>query len=264
MKKTLTVFLMIIMLIIPVKAYGINENVIIDVKVNGNAEVGENLDISLNITNVENLYGAQLEYKYNPDEIELISIEGGNFIKEGIDNIFEPFSGQNEGKYGFTYMGDFKGKAGSGVLCNIKIKLLKNIELTLDKNNLNLMLVERDKNDNMNEMKFVFKGIENKDTEEDGANEEDKEKNDEEIIEQNTVDKEDIANEEDIDKGNTEEGSNETNEINEENTEESNKSEEGTIEKEENSESNTIINFIILSSFLVILGGGILYYKKNK
>ncbi|MGL5151712.1 MAG: cohesin domain-containing protein [Clostridium sp.] len=167
MKKVLSVLLGLFMVLsyTPMKASALNENVSIDVTVSGEVKEGNEITINLKLNNVERFYAAQMDYKYNPEELELVSMTAGDINKNNNSGRYEVngengeiFKDKGVAKYAFTFMGSFEGNKGSGDFMTIKAKVLKDHNLKISMDNMAIKLVQRSLDDNMVAMNYKFNG----------------------------------------------------------------------------------------------------------
>lgn len=146
----------------PTIAYSISSNADVSIKTkNDSLNVDEEFYMYLTSSKVENLFSLSFDLKFNPDILEIISIEKGNFFenepiefKSNLNSI-----GENSKTLSFyaTFTGDHNGKTSSSEteLIKLKAKLLKECKVPFsiinNKNNLfignpNIRLVMVDNN----------------------------------------------------------------------------------------------------------------------
>ncbi|MGL4772567.1 MAG: cohesin domain-containing protein [Clostridium sp.] len=164
MKKVLAVILSMFLICSPISAAALNENAGVEIKVLGDIKSGNTIEIFVEVKNVERFYAGAMEFSYDKSLLEVTNIERGDMVNyDGA--MFEP-NGQNGEiyndrglcKYSFTFVGDYEGKNGSGNFLKITGKVLRDGSLIIGKNNMNVKLVERSKDNNMNAMNNYFKG----------------------------------------------------------------------------------------------------------
>lgn len=144
----------------------------VEIKVQGNIEKGQIIDIFINIKNIERFYAGSLSYLYDRDVMKIQSIEGGELIKGNGLSILE-FGGEVNnptGKidYQFTCTGQVEGFKGSGIYVKIKAEILENKDFYIyskafqgganDDFNLKLQLCERTPENKINELDYKFTG----------------------------------------------------------------------------------------------------------
>ncbi|MGL4774660.1 MAG: cohesin domain-containing protein [Clostridium sp.] len=165
MKKVLSLVLGAFLLLSPIKASALNDNVVVDVKVSGEVKEGNEIQITVDVKDVERFYAASMIYRYNPTQLEILSMSPGAIVQSDNSARFEP-NGDNgeiikesgQAKYSFTFMGDYQGNKGSGNFMTIKAKVLTSDKLKISKDNMEIKLVERNMEDNMLPMKYTFNG----------------------------------------------------------------------------------------------------------
>lgn len=164
MKKVLG-FLFII-LILSIHVVWADDKPLVNISVDGELKKGQDVTISLNIENVENLYSLSMDYVYNTDIIKVKSIEPGNLIKgkkfEELRN--EPEKDGDTASYKMTFKGMVEGISGSGSIVKIKGKVLGDVPLEINDTNLTIKLVGIDSGNNVYNMPFDFeRSIKNED-----------------------------------------------------------------------------------------------------
>lgn len=144
----------------------------VEVKVQGNIEKGETIDIFINIKDIERFYAGSLSYLYDRDVMKIKSIEAGELIKGNSLNILEFGGDVNNptGKidYQFTCTGQVEGFKGSGTFIKIKAEILEKKDFHIyskafqgganDDFNLKLQLCERTPENKINELDYKFTG----------------------------------------------------------------------------------------------------------
>ena len=214
MKKIKKVFMIMLVCIaiLPSNFAYASEKAIVDVVTSAGSEekiaAGTSVEITVKLSNLNNMYAAAVEFTYDPSYLEITSIEPSNNIKNG--NIFEAYRDTaKDGKiarYGFSYLGaDEKGINGATDFVIIKAKAKSDYNLNIDANNLKLQLVTKTEKSMIN-TDYEFKTKENKwdvTYEADASGEKTKEKvtfigKIETSENTNTIlDKEEVSNEED-------------------------------------------------------------------
>ena len=137
---------------IMVYAQGLQENVAkVSYTIEGNTNVGDVFDIVVNMENVTDLYGASLDFKYDPEVIEIQSIDKGDIFNDKVKVPVKNISSGNASIV-LTYIGSSVDTSKSrGSLVKIKAKALKsntiklkaiddNSQLSIDSNNIRIKL----------------------------------------------------------------------------------------------------------------------------
>ncbi|MCX8095222.1 MAG: stalk domain-containing protein [Caldisericia bacterium] len=115
---------------------------------NSNIEIlsNEEVIIPIKVDNIKNLYGYSIYIEFEPENLKIIEIKEGDFLKKDSQTFFlsKVDLERREIIVGCARRGNVQGVSGSGVLFNIKILLkeknktfLKFKEITLKDNNLN-------------------------------------------------------------------------------------------------------------------------------
>lgn len=146
MKKVLAILLAGFMIMVPVKAFA-ESNASVEAKVIGEVKKGSNIEILVDVKNVDNLYAASIDFKYDTKQLKIESIKPTDYISKNIDNIME-LGGETDkngdtATYSFTFLGDIDGLMGSGTLAKINAKVLNNDKLLITKDNMKIKLVQK-------------------------------------------------------------------------------------------------------------------------
>ncbi len=146
MKKIITMLLLLFILITPVKAFAAN-NVSVEAKVIGEIKKDSNIEIFVNLSDVDKLYAASIDFIYNTNQLKVESINSTEYVTKHIDNIME-LGGEtnkngNTASYSFTFLGDLDGLSESGTLVKIKAKVLNDDKLSINEDNMKVKLVQR-------------------------------------------------------------------------------------------------------------------------
>lgn len=115
--------------------------------INGTPQVGNTIEIVVNLSNVQNLYGASVDFLYDTSVLEVLSVEKGNIL--GSSTVLEPVkkigsyeTGTGQANIAFMLKGNAKGITANGTLAVIKAKVLKegslNLKTTSSNNSLSL------------------------------------------------------------------------------------------------------------------------------
>lgn len=96
--------------------------------VNGETNVGNTIEIVINVLNVTDLYGGSVDFLYDPSILEVQSINNGNVF--GSNSVLTPLGANgkiNNGQASFaiSLKGDKSGVNSNGTLAVIKAKVLK-------------------------------------------------------------------------------------------------------------------------------------------
>jgi hypothetical protein len=160
----------ILILVILLSFFTINvkaaDTVSVQAVVEGTVKEGQSIQILINIKDIKSLYAAELQYKYDPTILKIISIEAGDLINKPNINKFEAIKKIDEkagiARYGFTCLGDITGFSGSGTLLKINVEVIKTENIFLNNipkstqftkdNNIKLQLCDSD----INELDYVF------------------------------------------------------------------------------------------------------------
>lgn len=164
MKKILG--LLFIIFILSIHVVWADDKPLVNINVDGELKKGQDIVISLNIENVENLYSLSMDYTYNSDIIEIKSIVEGSLIEGNKfeELINEPKKDGDTASYKMTFKGMVEGVSGSGSIIKIKAKIIGDGTLDINDTNLTIKLVGIDSGNNVYNMPFDFKrGIKNED-----------------------------------------------------------------------------------------------------
>ncbi|ATD54274.1 cohesin domain-containing protein [Clostridium chauvoei] len=158
MKKIIS-FLIIFLSIFTTKAFAVND-ASVNFDIEGQAKVGNEITININVDNVTRLYAMSVNYIYNPEEIKVKSIEGAGLIKESKDNCVElggdTAKDGNRAVYQMTFTGKVDGITGSGNIVKIKADVLKDTDLKVTKDNMDVKLIGVNEAYEVSKMPFNF------------------------------------------------------------------------------------------------------------
>ena len=145
MKKNIVLITLILIFLFPLKAYANTTSV--EINVDGNIKKGEEINILINMKGLENLYAASVNFTYDKSVLNIVSITAGDSIKKYADEIME-IGGEvdttnNKTSYSFTFLGDKEGINGDGTLAIIKAEVLKDGDLLIGQDSMNIKLVKR-------------------------------------------------------------------------------------------------------------------------
>lgn len=258
MKKIIGIIIMLFVLIAPlrVSAETIQK---VEISVQGEIEKDSEIEININLKDAKNLYCAQMEFLYDSNKIEVISLDRTDYINSGKE-LKEYYRTPNysDGRaiYLFSYINDYEGVSGDGTLITIKAKILTDDKFEITKDNLLLGLVQRDNDNNMNIMDLDFNGY--------GENVEPVIIKSEEISQKLSR----IPKETSVEEQQSTENK-ELEKSNEETEEESISIEEDSVTKDEDSEdggetSNKGVYILAIGGIVIIIGGIIFYIKKKR
>ena len=100
-----------------------------------NGLVGDTIDIEVNISNINNLYGGSWDLLYDSNLLDVISIEPGSLINSKVTTNVSNKKGH--AYFWFTSTGNNSPISGSGSIVKIKAKILKEGKLNLITTNKN-------------------------------------------------------------------------------------------------------------------------------
>ena len=123
-----------------------NTNTTIEYSTNGEVKVGEVFDINVHISNFTNLYGASMDFAYDPSLIEIISVNKGDIFS---NNVLMPINRIENGlvSIALTEKGNAQGITDRhGKLFVIKVRALKDGEIELKTTDSNSALSLKDNN----------------------------------------------------------------------------------------------------------------------
>ena len=126
---------------------------------------------------LEKLYAASVNFNYDKNILKIVDITASDFIKKHSDEIME-IGGEvdttnNKTSYSFTFLGDKEGINGDGTLAIIKAEVLKDGNLLIGEDSINIKLVKR-AGDSVENYDYEFIGYGN----EEDVSTENKEEND--------------------------------------------------------------------------------------
>lgn len=130
----------------------------------GKLKKGETATISVNVKDANRLYAVSMEYKYNPEDIKVISSSKGEVLVNA-DFSFMDSSGQaveagKPAKYYFTFTGEKPGTNEDGEIIKVEVEALKDCEVTFSKSNMDIILVGIDESFEVAKMSYKFIGTE--------------------------------------------------------------------------------------------------------
>jgi len=145
MKKKIMLITLILIFLFPLKTYASTTSV--EVNVDGNIKKGEEINILINMKGLKNLYAASVNFTYDKSVLNIVDITAGDSIKKHEDEIME-IGGEvdttnNKTSYSFTFLGDKEGINGDGTLAIIKAEVLKDGNLSIGEDSINIKLVKR-------------------------------------------------------------------------------------------------------------------------
>lgn len=141
----------------------------VNVEVVGNIEVGQEIQININVNNIDTFFAGAMEFKCDTDVLKILEIQKGSLItKNGIE-IFEAvktiYEDTGKARFEFTCMGKIDGFSGSGAFVVLKAKVLKKQSFAINSipfkkeldsdNNLKLRLFDK----NVEEVNYSFKAF---------------------------------------------------------------------------------------------------------
>ena len=175
MKKKITIITLILIFLFPLKAYA--STTLVEVNVDGDVKKGEEINILVNMKGLEKLYAASVNFNYDKNILKIVDITASDFIKKHSDEIME-IGGEvdttnNKTSYSFTFLGDKEGINGDGTLAIIKAEVLKDGNLLIGEDSINIKLVKR-AGDSVENYDYEFIGYGN----EEDVSTENKEEND--------------------------------------------------------------------------------------
>lgn len=145
MKKKIMLITLILIFLFPLKAYASTTSV--EVNVDGNVKKGEEINILINMKGLESLYAASVNFTYDKSILNIVDISAGDYIKKHADEIMEiggeVDTSNNKTSYSFTFLGDKEGINGDGTLAIIKAEVLKDGNLSIGEDSINIKLVKR-------------------------------------------------------------------------------------------------------------------------
>lgn len=125
---------------------------------------GEKATITVNIKDVDRLYGIQMDYRFNTNDIKVLSLKKGNMLADApygsMDSSGNTIVEGKPVKYYLTFIGENDGVSGSGEVIYMEIEALKDCKLTFNTKNTDIILVNIGKKYEISNMKFKFVGTE--------------------------------------------------------------------------------------------------------
>lgn len=116
---------------------------------NGEFKAGEDVSIKFKVNNVKSLYAASFKYTYDPNILQVDSIDVGKDISSG--SIYEAYKDTNKdgniARYCFTFLGDAEGLDGNYDFATIKGKAKADGKIVFNKDNIQFELIKRVGND---------------------------------------------------------------------------------------------------------------------
>lgn len=143
-----------------------NPNVSIDIK--GNIEVGQSIQILINVSNIKNLYAGAAKFKYDKNNLKVTGFEKGDLVSKS-GNVFDAGNSiDNDNGVaefgGFSCLGQVSGFSGSGTFLIIDAQVLKKDSFHInsvpllsdpnDDNNLKIQLIDN----NIKDINYNFTG----------------------------------------------------------------------------------------------------------
>ena len=143
--KLLSILLMFQLIAFNAKPVFAASNTIVSYTVTGTPEIGNTIEIAVNISNVKDLYGGSIDFIYDPNVLQVESITKGNIF--GTSEVLTPI-GENgklsdgEASFALTLKGNKPGVYADGTIAVIKAKILKegSVELNTTSSNDSLSL----------------------------------------------------------------------------------------------------------------------------
>ncbi|MFT8314001.1 MAG: cohesin domain-containing protein [Clostridium sp.] len=144
-----------------------NPNVSIDIK--GNIEVGQSIQILINVSNIKNLYAGAAKFKYDKNILKVTGFEKGDLVSKSEINVFDAGNSiDNDNGVaefgGFSCLGQLPGFSGSGTFLIIDAQVLKKDSFHInsvpllsdpnDDNNLKIQLIDN----NIKDINYNFTG----------------------------------------------------------------------------------------------------------
>lgn len=161
MKKYIGFLILAIIFIFPTKVYANTTSV--EVIVEGEIKSGEYINILVNMKGLNALYAASVDFSYDKNDLDIISINAGDTIEKYKDEIMEiggeVDTDKNRTSYSFTFLGDKKGIDGNGTLAIINAKVL-NDDIQIGQDIMKVKLVKRVK-DSVDNYSYNFIGYNN-------------------------------------------------------------------------------------------------------
>lgn len=158
MRKKIMLFTLMLFLILPIKTYA--ESTTVEIKVSGKVKKGQEISILVNANELQGLYAASVNFKYDKNALKILEINSGESIKKYSDEIMEiggeVDSNNNKTSYSFTFLGDKEGLSGNVNLAVIKAEVL-NENINIEKDTLEVKLVKRAE-DTVEDYKYKFIG----------------------------------------------------------------------------------------------------------
>lgn len=122
----------------------------------GDVKAGAEINIVVDLENMHNLYAASFKYEYDNTLLNIESIDINSNIKT--DNIYEAYkdtnAAGNTARYAYTNLGEVNGFTGNTNFLVIKAKVLKDGDVNLSKDNLQVELIGR--NGDIQDMKYIL------------------------------------------------------------------------------------------------------------
>ncbi|MBU3138263.1 hypothetical protein KPL39_18750, partial [Clostridium gasigenes] len=108
--------------------------------INGEAKIGNTIDIAVNISNITNFFGGSVDFAYDTSLLEVQSITKGDIF--GINKVSEPVKSVSNGlaSIGLTLTGTNPGVSTNGTLAIIKAKVLKEGTINIKTTPLNVLI----------------------------------------------------------------------------------------------------------------------------
>ncbi|MBB6625666.1 cellulosome anchor protein, partial [Clostridium gasigenes] len=108
--------------------------------INGEAKIGNTIDIAVNISNITNFYGGSVDFSYDTSLLEVQSITKGDIF--GTNKVSEPVKSVSNGlaSIGLTLTGANSGVSTNGTIAIIKAKVLKEGTINIKTTPLNVLI----------------------------------------------------------------------------------------------------------------------------
>ena len=125
---------------------------------------GEKATISINIKDVDRLYGVQMDYTFNTNEIKVLSATKGKMLSDvsygSMDSSGNEIVEGKPVKFYLTFMGENDGVSGDGEIVNVEVEALKDCKLSFDSSNMEIILVQISEDYEIGKIPFKLIGTE--------------------------------------------------------------------------------------------------------
>ena len=130
MTKIKSIILIFLLLMVP--SLGVNamykenlqNSVIINYELQGNLSIGEIVTLSIKTSNLDELYGASLDFRFDESQIEIIEVNKGNLFSDKAMVVVNNIS-PGEISFVTTEIGNYMVNNKAGTLFNLKVRVLK-------------------------------------------------------------------------------------------------------------------------------------------